>query len=120
MTSRITEVTINIERVFVNVTANMLVSGILENLFPDYSSSRNTWVQFFEGVTEIVMHVMIVPQLADDIVGFREFSTFDIVSALILGQQFLPNAQAKLRQFQRSVVRRAIPFNKPEPLHKNK
>lgn len=87
-------------RVVVNVGANVLVCGVLEGwVLPKYSHEKNTWLSMLEGLLGVVMQQLLVPGLADLLMPFSQYSSFDRVSQIALGFYLMPESVHKLNGF---------------------
>lgn len=100
---------VDLERVVVNITANLFGSAAIEYIFPKQSSSKNVWLQLFEGMIALALHTMIVPTFADGLLGFSAYDSFDRVSALALGYFLMGNAVGKIRYFKDDVILSLLP-----------
>ena len=89
-------------KIALNLTANALVSGIIELFFGNLKPSKYAMLSFFEGVTEITLHQMIVIPMAAAVWHRGDIDMYSISTALCLGPFFLQTALANLQHTYRT------------------
>lgn len=90
----------------VDVSLNIVVSTLLETIFPAYDANRDIWWGALQATGEIILHVMVTNVLLYWSNGFLGTAGSLVPFGALVGIYLLTSARAKLEALQRHLVAR--------------
>lgn len=92
----LTDVFFALQRVFVNVSTNLMLSAVLDRLTPAFGKQRNEWLQMFEGIISVTAQTLLTYGLVEAVMPFYDTNPFETQSHILLGPWFMFRSMRKI------------------------